>query len=165
MSSSMMILVVLLVAVLAFASGTKSKGNKGDSQKGGGKYVPKAILTANEQEFFNRLKSALPFQVFPQVAMGALMEPVGDRNSKEFWSARGSIAQKIVDFVVVDDQFKVLALVELDDRTHSQTKDGKRDELTAQAGYRTLRYSSKAKPSLEQLRQDFGVAAPQASAA
>lgn len=162
MSSSMMILVVLLVAVLAFASGAKSKG---DSRKGGGKYVPKAILTANEQEFFNRLKSALPFQVFPQVAMGALMEPVGDRNSKEFWSARGSIAQKIVDFVVVDDQFKVLALVELDDRTHSQTKDGKRDELTAQAGYRTLRYSSKAKPSLEQLRQDFGVAAPQASAA
>lgn len=162
MSSSMVILAVLLVAVLAFASGAKSKG---DSQKGGGKYVPKAILTANEQEFFNRLKSALPFQVFPQVAMGALMEPVWDRKSKEFWSARGSIAQKIVDFVVVDDQFKVLALVELDDRTHSQTKDGKRDELTAQAGYRTLRYSSKAKPSLEQLRQDFGVAAPQASAA
>ena len=162
MSSSMMILVVLLVAVLAFASGAKSKG---DSRKGGGKYVPKAILTANEQEFFNRLKSALPFQVFPQVAMGALMEPASKRNDKEFWSARGSIAQKIVDFVVVDDQFKVLALVELDDRTHSPTKDGKRDELTAQAGYRTLRYSSKAKPSLDQLRQDFGVAAPQASAA
>ena len=29
-------------------------------------------------------------------------------------------------FVVVDDQFKVLALVELDDRTHSQPKDAKR---------------------------------------
>ena len=118
------------------------------------------LLTDNELEFAQRLQEALPeYRILAQVAMGALLDPDLDpEESSEpgrFLSVRGRFAQKIIDFVIVDDFYEVVALVELDDQTHDPDKDAERDEMTAMAGYLTIRYDSRQKPPPEEIRDDF----------
>lgn len=114
-------------------------------------YLKKPLLTNNEKEFYGRIKKAIPeFTVFTQVSMGALMN--GKHVSGNHIRTRAKFAQKIVDFVITDDNCEVLLLIELDDRMHDKAKDRHRDSMTRAAGYTTLRFESRAKPSVSQLR-------------
>ena len=121
-------------------------------------YCAKQLLTDYEREFWERLSEALPeYFILPQVAMGALLEVnkgITDRRTR--MSLRGSIFQKICDYVVYDvDANKVVAVVELDDRTHDrkQDRDAKRDDLLSGAGITTVRFDSRKKPSAEVIRE------------
>lgn len=122
---------------------------------GEAKFKPKPLLTANEMEFLARLEAAAPeLRIFPQVAMGALMEPAvprGDR--KAYYRLRGMFSQKIVDFVAQRrSDGGIVAVIELDDRTHDADKDARRDEMLKSAGYRILRWNSKKKPDAAAIR-------------
>jgi len=121
--------------------------------KGAPEYLKKPILTDNEKEFFGRLIEALPdFYVFPQVAMGAILQPAVTRQDKRnYYRIRGTFSQKMVDFVVCDAALNIVVLIELDDRMHSSEKDGKRDAMTNQAEYTTLRFNSKKKPTVAEI--------------
>lgn len=96
---------------------------------------------------------ALPdHEIFAQVAMGALLKPIGTRDRSDYYATRGRFAQKIVDFVVCDRAtLNPIAIVELDDRTHRPDKDAARDEMLIEAGYRVLRWESRSKPSAGQI--------------
>lgn len=122
-------------------------------------FVPKALLTPNEKEFFVRLKSAaasLDLEVVPQVAMGALLDINLPSDHPAYWPLRRRFSQKIIDFVVYEKpSLKVLAVVELDDITHDPEKDRLRDAMMAQAGFRTVRWESRAKPSVMQIADTF----------
>lgn len=143
------ILLALSVPLLLRALGSSREAPSKDPT-----YVKKPLLTANEKEFFQRLAQALPsYRIFPQVAMGALISVRGAQGADNF-RARGRFAQKIVDFVVCDSNLNVLGLIELDDRTHTASKDEARDATTREAGYWTLRYQSKAKPSFAEIAKD-----------
>ena len=108
----------------------------------------KPLLTANEREFLYRLRHALPgHHVFPQVSFAAFITDDGKLSSNARWSVRAKFDRKIADFVICDHNLTVLALVELDDRTHVASADRQRDALTRAAGYQTLRFQSKQKPS------------------
>ncbi|MGN5048525.1 DUF2726 domain-containing protein [Aeromonas sp. 23P] len=150
--SSLIILIAIFVIVLiALSFVNKAKGGSGDEKL----YKQKALLTANEIEFFNRLTQALPdHYIFPQVSLGALLQPnVSGKDRKKFHSIRGTFAQKISDFVICTRDIKVIAIVELDDKTHNSEKDAKRDAMIEQAGYRVIRWNSKTKPTLDEIRQ------------
>jgi very-short-patch-repair endonuclease len=109
----------------------------------------KPMMSANEKEFFQRLQRALPkHHVFPQVSFAALLTDDGKLTRQKRWAVRSRFNRKIADFVVCDrESFDVMALVELDDRTHSRAADSRRDELTKAAGYHTFRFQSKQKPT------------------
>ena len=116
------------------------------------KFLRKRLLTANEKDFYSKLRAAVPeFPVLAQVSMGALME--GRHASGKHLQARAKFAQKIVDFVVLDSQYEVIVLIELDDRTHSVDRDSRRDAMTREAGYATLRIESQNKPTPAVLRK------------
>ncbi len=116
----------------------------------------RALLTENEVDFLTRLENAFPeYDIHCQVSMGALMEPDVPGGSPDFLSIRARFAQKVVDFVLVDGAREVVALIELDDRSHRQEKDAERDAMTAKAGYITLRYASHAKPGPAELRSEL----------
>jgi very-short-patch-repair endonuclease len=122
------------------------------SHKGQGRYSRRALLTPNEIDFFHRLRAALPeYDIFPQVAMHALLEPIAssaDQRRRDFWH----ISQKIVDYVICDSACTVLALIELDDRTHNRHKDAIRDARVATSGLTTIRFESRFKPNQAELR-------------
>jgi len=116
----------------------------------------RAFLTDNEKEFLLRLEEAFPeHRVMAQVSMGALMAPDVRGGGSEYLSIRSRFAQKVVDYVVLDDALEIVALVELDDRTHRLEKDAVRDAMTAAAGYVTLRYRSREKPSPKAIRAEL----------
>jgi rRNA-processing protein FCF1 len=136
---------VLIVAVAALSQLKKSKHT--------GIYRRRQLMTANEVEFFRRLVAALPeHYIFPQVSMQALIEAAsGDK--KQAHSDRLRIAQQRADYVICNHACDVVAVVELDDRTHVAAKDQLRDSRLEQAGIRTIRFQSRNKPTMEAIRE------------
>jgi hypothetical protein len=115
-------------------------------------YKRRAIMTDNEMEFFGRLVTALPdHYVFPQVAMPAMLDPAST-DRKRAHGDRLRIAQQRIDYVVCNRRCEVVAVVELDDRTHSSAKDKLRDGRLAQGGYKTVRFESRQKPPAVAIR-------------
>ena len=158
MSLTSIIFVLLVLAVLGFAV-LKAKIANQSGSVGEEKFKAKALLTENELEFLGRLESAAPELRFHcQVSMGALIEPDVSRknNGKDYYRLRGMISQKIVDYVAQNrNDGLIVAIIELDDRTHNNEKDAKRDAMLASAGYRIIRWNSKAKPDLAAIRASF----------
>jgi hypothetical protein len=114
----------------------------------------KPLMTENEKGFFRTLQRALPgYHVFPQVSFAALLT---DNGGRKRMAVRARFDRKIADFVVCDrETCDIVALVELDDRTHSAAKDRYRDELTEAAGYKTIRFQSKKKPTESEIAELF----------
>lgn len=121
------------------------------------RFASKPLLTKNEIEFFQRLQSALPdLAVFPQVALRAIVRPGSPSAARAYGKEAGLIGAKHCDFLVCrPGSFDIVAIVELDDRTHQKEKDAIRDRMTATAGYRTLRFESRNRPSVDELRRIF----------
>lgn len=101
----------------------------------------KRLMTAREREVIAMIEASVPHcRVHAQVAMGALVDCKTGLSPSQRTAVRNRFDRKVVDFVLEDrSSGDVLALVELDDRTHSDAKDRARDEITAAAGYRTVR--------------------------
>jgi hypothetical protein len=114
----------------------------------------KSLLTQNEVDFFHRLERALPdYHVFPQVAFGTILDVDGKKDS---FPIRNRFSQKVADFVVCEhDTLEVVALVELDDRTHDAARDKERDDVTKAAGYQTICFQSRRKPSVAEIAAHF----------
>jgi hypothetical protein len=145
--------IVVLAAVVIVATVTSLLARK----SGGftGKYKQRKLMTDNELEFFRRLVKALPEHfIFPQVAMSALLES-SNKDPKQVRADRLRIAQQRTDFVICNATCGIVAVVELDDKTHSKAKDDVRDSRLDQAGIRTVRFQSRNKPSIEEIRSSL----------
>lgn len=119
-------------------------------------YAARPLMTDNEREFFARLRTALPgMTICPQVAMSSVVTTAPSVPTKSIRSVRNTFDRKVIDFVVMDDAGRVVAVIELDDRTHSRARDEARDAIVGAAGLVTMRYASRAKPSPEEIARDF----------
>jgi hypothetical protein len=117
------------------------------------RYRRSAIMTENEREFYGRLLAACPdCQIWPQVPILALVRPDAKEGSRAFWMAFKRISNTRVDWVVVQDM-EVLAIVELDDRSHDARKDAQRDRVLKSCGYRVVRFSSSRRPDPRQIHE------------
>ena len=152
------VIALVVVAAVGAAALTVLKAKLAGNGQADAKFKPKALLTANELEFLGRLEAAVPELRFcPQVSMGALLDPAVSRSDgKAYYRLRGMFSQKIVDFVAQRrSDGSVVAVIELDDRTHDAAKDIKRDSMLATAGYRVVRWNSKAKPAAAVIRAEL----------
>jgi hypothetical protein len=136
--------VVLLVSVLLMVLLLRD---------GGPKYRPIPIMTPNELEFFGRISKAVPEAfVFPQVAMSALIAP-SDTDGKKRMAAFRKISQKRVDWAIYTKDMKLVCIVELDDQTHNPENDASRDAMLDSAGISTVRWDSRKKPPVGEIRK------------
>ena len=143
-------LVLIAVVILAICIAVVLIQQK--SRGGAEAYKGRKLMTANELEFFGRLVTALPTHfIFPQVALSALLE-ASSSDKRKAHSDRLRIAQQRADFVVCDASGEVIAVVELDDKTHSRAKDQTRDARLSQGGIRTVRFESRNKPTVDVIR-------------
>lgn len=97
------------------------------------------FMTISEKAIYQRICDVLPeYRVFPQVSMSAL---VATRAGVDI--AREKIAQKYVDFAILDEGFNVVAIIELDDPTHEKPErkkaDAEKDYALKTAGIRIAR--------------------------
>ena len=84
------------------------------------------------------------------------MDANPDLSAKQRWIIRSHFDRKIADFIICEPRtLRVLAIIELDDRTHDTKRDRERDAITQAAGIRTFRYSSREKPSVAEIAKTF----------
>lgn len=143
--------VIVLIVIFAIVGIVLGSANKGKPKGKRTTIKGKRIITMNEQPTFLRLREALPEHfVLAQVAFSAFMTASG-------YATRNLFNRKVADFVVLDKQFNIVAIVELDDSSHKgkEDKDADRDALVAEAGFRVIRY--KRTPDFEQVRKDFNI--------
>ena len=113
------------------------------------KFYPKPMMTAFERRMFMRLKQAFPeHHVLAQVAFSALI-------TNTHYKIRALFNRKVTDFVILNAELQVIAIVELDDPSHigKEQEDAERDAMFHEAGYRVVRYTEI--PSIRQLQQDL----------
>ena len=143
-----LVLIAVMILAICIAVVLMKQKPRGGTEA----YKRRKLMTANELEFFGRLVTALPAHfIFPQVALSALLE-ASSSDKKKAHSDRLRIAQQRADYVVCDANGEVIAVVELDDKTHSRTKDQTRDARLGQGGIRTVRFESRNKPTVEVIR-------------
>lgn len=132
---------LLFLAMLAVRGNAKSRAPL--------RLQRKPVMTAREQQMYRLLQTALPeCTVLAQVAFSALVTAKG-------WANRNRFDRKMTDFVLCSQQLNVIAVIELDDRSHldRERQDGERDAMLRLAGYVTLRYANF--PTQQALRADI----------
>jgi very-short-patch-repair endonuclease len=109
----------------------------------------RGILNISEQITLMRLQAVLPrHTVLAHVSFDALL-------TTKFAHTRRKYQGLVADFVVLDQQYQVLAIIEIADESYVNRLQQKhyQDSLLELAGYRVLRYS--AIPTEQQLREDL----------
>lgn len=121
---------------------------------GGAKFkLNSPLLSAPEQELYRLLVQALPDHVIlAQVAFSQMITVEGEDQNENF-RKRLTASQKVADYVVCDKAFDVVAVVELDDSTHSAAEDEKRDEIVSEAGSKTVRWNVSRLPRPDEIRR------------
>ncbi|GEO19001.1 DUF2726 domain-containing protein [Microvirga aerophila] len=117
------------------------------------RFMQQSLMTDNEREFYRHLIAAFPgCQIWPQVPILAMLRPDAKNGSRAFWRGFRMISNARVDWVLLKD-LEILAIIELDDRTHDPRKDAKRDQILAFCGYKVVRFNSRRRPTPEQIRR------------
>lgn len=137
------VLVVAFVVLSLFISGSARVP----------RYRQVSIMTPNEHEFFVRLQQAFSGHVFPQVAMAALITPQREPGDKLWRADFQRISQKRVDYALFTSAMQLVAIVELDDKTHNARADRRRDALLETAKVPVLRWNSAKKPSIGEIKR------------
>ena len=107
------------------------------------------LMTGVERQTIAYLEQAVPeARVHAQVCMAAIIRPKRGLARREHVATRGRFSQKMVDYVLEDrTSGRVIALVELDDRTHNAAGDAKRNAITRAAGYLIIELPATRRPS------------------
>ena len=118
------------------------------------------LLTAAERSFFGVLQQAIAsdYQIFAKVRLADIVRPVRNPSRSGWQSAFNRITGKHVDFVLCDkERISVVAVIELDDRTHERLDRGIRDNLVdaalTDAAIPILRISARQNYSPAQIRE------------
>jgi len=118
------------------------------------------LLTGAERSFYGVLQQATAsdYRVFAKVRLADIVRPVKNLNRSRWQSDFNRITGKHVDFVLCDSELlSVIAVIELDDRTHERIERGIRDNLVdtalAGAGIPVLRVPARQAYSPMQIRE------------
>jgi hypothetical protein len=115
----------------------------------------KNLLTERERSLYQRLLDLYPeHKLFVQVALSQLIDvPEGH---PERMAIRNQFSQLVADFVLCRSNLSVIAVVELDDRSHERADrrrtDARKNKALADAGIRLVRIPAGRLPSDDDLR-------------
>ncbi|GAC1374905.1 MAG: DUF2726 domain-containing protein [Aquirhabdus sp.] len=143
-------IVMILIAALV-NQGNRHARWRSEWKKNDKDHTPiktRPLLTVNELPIFLKLRKALPDHIIlTQVALSALLSSTGQVTRNRFNRYRA-------DFVILDKEAHVVAIIELNDESH-KLQNGKVDErhaMLTEANYHVIRYSHT--PDIEQIQRD-----------
>ena len=109
-------------------------------------YEAKSILTYNEKRNYKTLKEAADkkgytVQLKPRMADIAGSR-IKDKRDKQFWINFNKIKAKHVDFAILDENLRIVAVIELDDSSHdtpqARERDAFKDSVLKDCGYKVI---------------------------
>jgi len=148
------VLFILVIIVLIFLSKIKQ------TEKIEAPYELRGpLFTPAERSFYGALNLACESQalIFGKVRIADILKPIKGLNRSEWQTAFNKISAKHFDFVLCNpNDLSILAVVELDDKTHSQQKQIKRDEFVElaceTAQLKLHRFKASASYSVEEIK-------------
>jgi hypothetical protein len=119
----------------------------------------RSLLSRRENEFYRNLLALYPnHQIFVQVALSQLINV--DRNHPECDSIRARYKQLVADFVLCRADLSIVAVIEVDDRSHERADrrdaDARKNKALGDAGIRLVRIPAGQLPSEDTLRALIG---------
>lgn len=125
-------------------------------------YEPQTnLLTPAERSFFGVLEqvTARDYRLFAKVRLADVVRPARCSSRSERQSALNRIVGKHLDFVLCEPaSFRIIAVIELDDKSHKRFERGFRDSLVdaalAEAGIPILRVAASHAYSINRLREE-----------
>ena len=116
----------------------------------------KKLLTERERSLYQGLLALYPnHKLFVQVALSQMMDV--PENLPDRQSIRNRFSQLVADFVLCRADLSVVAVIELDDRSHGrpdrQDADARKNKALADAGIRLVRIPAGPVPSADLLRK------------
>jgi very-short-patch-repair endonuclease len=151
-----MSLAIIVVAVIAALWVIRKIGRGGRPVGDHWPLYSKSLLTERETEFYRRLETMYPEHcIFVQVALSQLLDVIpGTRDRR---AIRNRFNQLVADFVLCRRDLSVVAVIELDDSSHStrerQTADWRKAKAVESAGLRLVRIPAGPIPSMAELRR------------
>lgn len=120
----------------------------------------KTLFTPAERSFLGVLDLAVAgqYRVFGKVRVADILLPAKGLNKSHWKIAFNKIAAKHFDFVLCNQQtLEVVAVIELDDKSHQKTKTQHRDTLLesacATAGLPLVRFAAKSSYQVTEIEQ------------
>jgi hypothetical protein len=152
--------VLALIAFVAALLRLLGKSRPGSAGMSAYEAVPE-FLSPAERSFFGVLQQAVAseYQIFAKVRLADVVRPVRNSSRSGWQSSFNRISGKHVDFVLCDPaRLRVVAVIELDDRSHERFERGVRDSLVDSAlkngGIPVLRISARRSYSPAQIQEE-----------
>lgn len=126
------IYIILGIAIItAFIGGKNSNKNESKELK---EYPYKAIkvMTRTEKMFYDQLKESIP-STYILLSKVRLWDIIDTTVKEKQYIYTNKIKSKHIDFLVVDAETNPIIAIELDDKSHNQTKRIERDEFINKA--------------------------------
>ncbi len=149
------VLIVLIVALLFFVKNLPVRSY--NYRKNG------SLFTPAERSFIRVLDQAVSDEcrVFGKVRVADIISPAKGMSRKNWQIAFNKISSKHFDFVLCSkDGFEVVAVIELDDKSHNSKKVRSRDELLekacASADLKLVRFSVESSYNVRSVREKIG---------
>lgn len=148
------LVLIVVVAVVFIMLKRRASSGPGDEPW---PFYAKKLLTQPEQVLYHRLVAAMPeCIVLAQVQLSRVLGVKKGFNSNE-WNNR--INRMSLDFVVCLKDSTIVAVVELDDKTHEKASrieaDAKKDKALSAAGVALIRWQVSALPDENAIREAF----------
>jgi hypothetical protein len=152
------VLLLLVVAAFVAAMGLAFR-RKRPTATGEWPVYPKKVLTQVEQLLYQRLIRAFPDHiVLSQVAFSQLVGVERGHNARSIWNRFNRLT---ADFVLCRKDFGIVAVLELDDRSHDRPArhdaDGRKAAILAAAGVPLHRFNVNPLPSEAELRDYIAI--------
>lgn len=154
--------IVLFVAAIAVLSALAKKGRRRNFKYNPNETWPfekKKLMTTPEHVLYFRLIESLPeLCIFSQVQLSQLVTVKKGHDFKQWFNR---ISRMSADFVVTDKAMEIIAVIELDDRTHNKPDrieaDKKKDKALTSAGIKVIRWKVSPMPTVAQIKEAFNV--------
>jgi hypothetical protein len=153
------IIFIVLAVVVLLIIGFKTPESKGDYMLGG------PIFSAAERSFFGVLNQACDgeFVIFAKVRVADIITPRKTSKRGDWQKAFNKISSKHFDYVLCEpNTLDVLAVVELDDKSHSSKKAKARDDFLnaacESAGLIMIRFKAKKAYQLSEIKVEINEA-------
>ena len=129
MSTGEFAAVIGLIALIVLLVWLWKKLRKPDITK---LYNAKPILTGREYEFYKKLRPLAyecGLSIYTKVRLADLVEPKPKSENSMWMECFNKIRSKHIDFALADEDTNIIALIELDDKSHERPDRIERDEF------------------------------------
>lgn len=149
--------VVVVLVFIVFLPVLSLLARRGSRVRGEWPFYALRPLSEPEQVLYHRLVAALPERIV--LAQVQVSRVLGVKKGFNFHEWNNRINRMSYDFVVCAKDSSVLAVIELDDKSHDSESrrkaDAKKDKASLAAGIRVIRWNVKALPDQVGIREAF----------